>query len=170
VIVTIHNRQSIVGALAYLPRQDICYIAVDGEGAFVLNSQEMATRESGKPFKFSHTDGPVLLFNRSDLLAKLKPHMDARDLVIEYDDGARGYTSLDLLKGKAIATVMAPCQAIDGGALGFIAQQAGATVTDLKGNQVGSYRSSEKRVVPWVVAAATKERHQQILSILKDLS
>jgi len=77
--------------------------------------------------------------------------------------------STDLLQGRSVATIVAPSQAIDGGALSFIAQEAGATVTDQFGNPVGSYRANPKRVLPCVIAAVNDEWHQKVLELVRDV-
>jgi myo-inositol-1(or 4)-monophosphatase len=166
VIVAIHDRHTIVGAIAYLPRLDRCYIAVKDGGAALLNSAEARHGSPGKPLKLTQTTGPVLVFNSPDLVAKLKPEFDVRDLTEEYNLGTSGITSTDLLTGKGLATVMAPCQAIDGGALGFIAQQAGAIMTNSYGEPLPSFRADPKRVAQCVVTAASADAHARLIRAL----
>lgn len=167
IIVTIHDRRSIVGALAYVPRMNRCYVAIAGEGAFVVTTNEAERGARGQRIALTHAQGPILLFHRPDVVTALSPHFEVLDLANEYERGADGHTVLDLLEGKALATIMAPAQAIDGGALAFIAQQAGAIVTDHVGKPVDSYRDTRKRVLPCVVATATEEAHRSIIGLLQ---
>lgn len=167
VIVAIHDRHSIVGAVAYLPQLKRCYVAVKGEGAFVLTPEEATEGRRGTPLTLGQTSGPVLVFNRPDLVAKLSSAFDVRDLVEEYSLGPTGLNSLDLLSGKAVATIMSPCQAIDGGALGFIAREAGAIVSNEHGHALASFRSEPKRIVQCLVVATTQRAHEEIISALE---
>jgi fructose-1,6-bisphosphatase/inositol monophosphatase family enzyme len=112
----------------------------------------------------------VLVFNRPDLLSKLQPHFDARDLVQEYERGSIGSCSTDLLTGKASAVVSAPAQAIDNGALAFIVEEAGGVVSDERGMKVSSYRASPRRILPCVVASADQALHEQVLRHLTQTS
>jgi myo-inositol-1(or 4)-monophosphatase len=166
VIVAIHDRQTLVGAIAYLPRLDRCYIAVKDEGAYLLTTEDARKGALGKQLKLTQRSGPVLVFNSPDLVAKLKPRFDVRDLTIEYNLGPSAITSTDLLTGRGLATVMAPCQAIDGGALGFIAQQAGAIMTDQRGQPLSSFRDNPKRIAQCVVTAASAEAHAELIRAL----
>jgi myo-inositol-1(or 4)-monophosphatase len=167
IIVTIHDRKTICGALVYIPRHKEAFVAVRGEGAFVLSADDIERGATGKRLLLTHSSGPILVFNRPDLVQKLSPHVDIRDLTVEYSRGSEGFVSTDLLQRRAAATIAAPCQAIDGGALSFIAQEAGAVVTDQFGNPVGSYRENPKRVLPCVIAAVNKEWHEKIVRLMQ---
>lgn len=169
IICVIHDSQSIVGAVCYMPRRNKCYVALQGQGAFLLTHDQVRACEDGVSITRGHlcTDGPVLVFNRPDLVAKLSPYMDVRDLVAEYELGEeQGLCSTDVLEGKASAIISSPCQAIDGGALAFIAAECGALVSDFRGAPVASYRSSIDRVLPGVVVSTNDELHQRLVSIL----
>jgi len=167
VIVTIHGESEIVGALCYMPRRDICYVATRGEGAFRLTHAEARARGGGTRLTLQQASGPILVFNQPDLIRKLSPHFEVRDIVEEYSRQPGRYNFTDFLEGSAIATINMPCQAIDGGALAFIAKEAGARVSDATGSPVGSYRDSPKRTVPCVITSSSHELHDRILRALK---
>lgn len=170
IICVIHDVNSIVGTICYMPRRDKCYVAVQGQGAVLLTHEEVRTGENGAKILPAHlcSDGPVLVFNRPDLVAQLSPHVDVRDLVAEYELGENtGLCSTDVLEGRASAIISSPCQAIDGGALAFIAAECGARVSDFSGSPVASYRQSEERVLPGVVVSTSDELHQKLLALLK---
>jgi myo-inositol-1(or 4)-monophosphatase len=166
VIVTLHDKHSISGAICYLPRLERCFIAIKNEGAFVLSPEEIRDRKRGTQISVRHATGPVLVFNQPVLVNALKPSFDVRDLAVEYASQTWSFTTTDLLMGRASAIISAPCQGIDGGSLAFIAQEAGAIVSDPDGNPMGSFRDSPKRVLPCIVAAATTEVHTQIIKAL----
>jgi myo-inositol-1(or 4)-monophosphatase len=168
VIVTVHDSQAICGALAYMPRRGEALMAIRGEGATRLTDSEIAQGSLGRALRVSQNEGPVLVFNRPDIVARLRAHVDVRDLAQEYERGEQGHTSMDLLRDRANAVILAPSQAIDGGALAFIAQEAGATVTDATGAAVGSYRGNAQRVLPCVIVGVNPTWHQKVLELMRD--
>ena len=166
IIVTIHDRHEIVGSLCYMPRRDRCYVATKGGGAFVLTRQEMESGLRGQPLRLMHSGGPVLAFNAPQLVAKLSPFMETKDLVAEYLQQPGRYHSTDLIEGLASATLHLACQAIDGGSLALIASEAGAIVSHFDGTPVGSYRGDPKRTLSGVVVALNPEVHGRIVRAL----
>lgn len=170
VIVTIHDSKEIVGALCYQPRLGRCYVATKSEGAYVLTHNEVLTGARGTRLTLSNATGPVLVFNRPDLVIKISPRLEIRDIVSEYADTPGRYNSTDLLIGAAIATISSPCQAIDGGALSFIAQEAGAIVSDFDGNPMGDFRTSTKRTLPGIIASSSLNVHETILRAIQQES
>lgn len=167
IIVAIHDQAELVGALLFQPRLDRCYIAVKGEGAYVLTHSEASLGARGTRLSLSATTGPVLMFNQPEMYAKLAPLFDARDIIVEYAKNPGRYNSTDILEGTALACMHAPCQGIDGGAIAFIAHEAGATVTDFSGNAMGNFRASPKRIVPNILVSACPRIHEQILRALQ---
>lgn len=166
IIVTIHNQTEIVGVLCYMPRRDRCYIAVKGEGAFVLSTDEMSTGASGTRVSVLPNDGPVLLFNSPELEAIISPHFTVRDLASCYRNGSSEHDSTDLLDSQASAVVLSSCQAIDGGALAFVASEAGAVVTDFTGGPMGNFRTSAKRVLSNIIVATDAELNRKLRGVL----
>jgi myo-inositol-1(or 4)-monophosphatase len=175
VIVTIHNRSEIVGAVCYLPSHKICYSAIKGSGAYLRTKDDCLSGRSGERLELSDNfadtarakTGPILVFNRPDLVERLRGSFLALDLIDEFNRGDSGFCSTDLLKKRAAGLVIAPAQAIDGGALAFIAQEGGAIVTNEKGGDVGSFRRSKDRTVPCIVVARNKQLHREILELLR---
>ena len=163
IIVTVHDARRIVGALCYMPRLDRCYIAIQGSGAYVRSNKECSTGAPGTRLDVTTSAGPVLVFNSPELVQKLKGTYDVRDLAQEFDRGPAAYHSTDLIDGRASSVISAPAQAIDGGALAFIAAEAGAIVTDESGAELQSFRASPQRTLPYVIASANSSVHEQLL-------
>jgi myo-inositol-1(or 4)-monophosphatase len=169
IIVTLHDHDRIVGVLCYMPRFNRCYVATRGAGAFVRTHEECRRGAQGVRLDVTQSTGPVLVFNRPDILECLQGTLDVRDLAQEYDrkDEEQAYYSTDLLAGRASSVVCAPVQAIDGGALAFIAEEAGAIVTDVHGAELASFRSSAERVLPVLIASARPAVHERVLRLLQ---
>jgi myo-inositol-1(or 4)-monophosphatase len=168
IIVTIHDIRRIIGAVCYMPRLNRCYVATQGGGAFVKSHDECRRGAPGVRLDVTKSVGPVLVFNRPDLVQKLSGTLEVRDLAAEFDshDSNGAFHSTDLLACRAASVVSAPAQAIDGGALAFIASQAGAIVTDGTGAEPSSFRASPERTLPCIVASANAVVHEQVLALL----
>jgi fructose-1,6-bisphosphatase/inositol monophosphatase family enzyme len=166
IIVTIHDRTEIVGVLCYMPRRDRCYVAVKGEGAFVLSTAEMESGAPGTKVSVTPNDGPILLFNSPELEAILSSRFVVKDLALCYQNGSSKHDSTDLLDNKASAIVLPSCQAIDGGALAFVAQEAGAVVCDFSGQPMGNFRASPKRVLHNIIVTADPELNRELSRVL----
>lgn len=166
VIVTIHDRSQIVGAICHMPRREHCYTAIQGRGAYILSCDEVRRGEQGKRHSIAGCSGPLLVFNRPDLISKLAPNIEVIDLLMSYMETPGKHSMTDLMEGRAGATLHSPCQGIDAGAIALIASEAGATVSDIHGRPLGSFRSCPKRTVPNALVSATPELHEQILSAL----
>jgi myo-inositol-1(or 4)-monophosphatase len=172
IIVTIHDRHQIVGAVCYMPRLNRCYAATKGGGTFVKTHDECRRGAPGIPVDVTKSSGPVLVFNRPDLVQRLSGQCIVKDLATEFDlpDSNGAFYSTDLLACRASCVISAPAQAIDGGALAFIALEAGAVVSDENGAELGSFRTSTERILPCVVASANTTVHHTVLRLLAGTS
>jgi fructose-1,6-bisphosphatase/inositol monophosphatase family enzyme len=169
VIVTLHDRDSICAALCYLPRLERCFIAYRNEGTYVFTAEEVRSGSPGTRISLHHATGPVLVFDQPKLVAALQPFFDVRDLTVDYAQGAWSFNTLDLLNGRVSAIISAPAQAIDGGALSFMAHEAGAIVSTPDGLPMGSFRTNPKRVLPCIITSVSRAVHDTILEALKDV-
>lgn len=167
IIITLHDRHQIVGAICYMPCKGKCYLATKGEGAYCLTHEEVMRKDRGTRFTLTKNSGPVLVFNKPALVAKLSPYFEVKDIVVEYASQRGKYNYTDLLEGAALATISAPCQAIDGGAISFIAQEAGAIVTNPAGEPMGNFRASSGRTLPMIIASVSSEVHAKTLNALR---
>lgn len=169
IIVAVHDHSRLVGAICYMPRLDRCYVATRGAGAFVRTHDECRRGSQGTRLDVTQSSGPVLVFNRADLMACLQDSFKVRDLAQEFDtnDEANASHSTDLLACRASSVICAPVQAIDGGALAFIAEEAGAIVTDVHGAELASFRSMPMRTLPILVVSARRDVHDSVLGMLQ---
>lgn len=167
IIVAVHDTREIVGALCFMPRLARCYVATRGDGAFVKTHEECRAGAPGARLDVTKSKGPVLVFNRPDLVERLKDSFDVRDLVHEFDAGIAAHHSTDLLEGRAASVISAPAQAIDAGALACIAKEAGAVVTDERGVALASFRGSQARTLPYLIASANPDVHAEVLRVLQ---
>lgn len=166
VIVTIHDRSQIVGTICYMPRRGHCYTATKGGGSYILSHEEARSGGQGRRHSLAGCQGPVLVFNRPDLVEKLAPHVEVVDLLTAYLETPGKHHMTDLIERKATATLHSPCQAIDSGAVALIASEAGALVSDFRGRPLGNFRSCEKRTVPDALVSSSPELHERILEAL----
>lgn len=179
IIVAVHSDKELVGAATLMPRQDFCLIAAKGEGVMSFTSKAIEQRSAGTPYRLPECSGPVLLFNApeftqnlSTLLAESDPKFITEgcvDLVTAYEQFPNKHASTDLLRGKAVGTIHHNCQAIDGGAIGFIVQEAGGVMCDFEGNPAGNFRKSELRTLPNIFTASSREVADELLSYIQKI-
>ena len=167
IMITLHDEREIVGAICYMPRHERCYLGAKGEGCFVLSKEEMLTGGAGTRVSVGNAEGPVLVWDAPELLAKLGSTVDIRDLTHWYVTAPGQHSSTDLVEGKASAVIHQTCQAIDGGALTFLATEAGAIATHYSGEPLRSFRSAPSRVIEQVVVSANQRVHDQLLAALR---
>ena len=167
VIITLHDHHEIVGAICYMPRRDRCYVATKGSGASMLSHDDIARGSRGTKIQIPKNAGPILVFNNPKRVEQLSPIAPTVDLVESYQETPGKHNSTDLLEGLARAVISEPMQAIDGGALAFIAAEAGAIATDFHGEPLGNFRLSTKRVLAGGVVSCAREVHEAILKIIR---
>jgi fructose-1,6-bisphosphatase/inositol monophosphatase family enzyme len=167
IIVTLHDEKEIVGAISYMPRRDRCYLASKGTGAFMLTREDIAHGRPGVRWDVTKGKGPALVFNSPHLVERLSRSLEVKDLVTSYVEEPGRHYSTDLIEGTASAVVHHTCQGIDGGALAFIAAEAGALVTDFHGQAIPSFRSVASRVLRDVIVAVSPTVHAQVMAALK---
>lgn len=167
IIITLHDQHEIVGSICYMPRRDTCFVATKGEGAYRLAREDIRAGRSGSRWSVTDGTGPVLLFNSPELCERLSTKMVVKDIASAYLLEPGCYHSTDILEGKASAVVHRSCQAIDGGALAFIAAESGALVSDFSGNPMSGYRSYATRVQPNIIVATNREMHERLLDALR---
>jgi myo-inositol-1(or 4)-monophosphatase len=166
IIVTIHDAREIVGAVMYMPKRGLCYHASKGAGAWRLTRDQILSGGAGDRLTVSKSVGPVLTFNSPELMERLKGHVPAVDLLDSYvHDGGR-HCSTDILEGTATGVAHKSCQAIDGGAIGFIVSEAGGIMTDFTGKRPKSFRDSEHRTIPDIIVATNEDMHRRLIKAL----
>jgi hypothetical protein len=106
------------------------------------------------------------VFDKPKLVERISPVFPIKDRLVCYTTDPGKYYATDIFEGLAGAKIHEPCQVIDGGAMAFIAQEAGAVVTDFSGAPLGSYRESPERKLPNVLVAVNREIHALLLKAL----
>jgi fructose-1,6-bisphosphatase/inositol monophosphatase family enzyme len=156
-IMTVCVGMRIEAALVYVPREERAYLAVRGEGAWTADAGRGPERFVLDPA------GSTLLLG-----ASWRDRKDALEAAgfevitpsIDYD-GSKDWrkTSLNILTGEIAGMAYPVCQLIDGGAIAFIAVQAG-------GKDNGPVYDPETKLAKPVIVGATPERYDAIASII----
>lgn len=170
IIIAIHDLHEMVGAIVHMPRKGITYTAVKGNGARKFTNADVETGASGTPHilpKTAPKDAPVLLFNSPNILELIRKVRPAKDLLEVYLEAPESHNSTDILEGLTPAIVYRSCQAIDGGAIAFIATEAGAVWSDFNGASVGNFRSSEIRTLPNILVSLSEEINRELVAALR---
>ncbi len=164
-IVTLHDKNNIVAAICHAPRLGKCFYAIRGNGAYVVPTDPQGKKVKPKRIRVKESRGPIVgsdipLFKK---LATVYPSIDWHS---GYTLSDMPPTFVDIIESKVAACVSSPSQLIDGGAIAFIAQEAGAIVTDFKGRPLKNFRKSPDRKLPEVLVAGTRKIHSLIVKTL----
>jgi fructose-1,6-bisphosphatase/inositol monophosphatase family enzyme len=169
IIVSFHDDKELVGTILHMPRLGYTYTAVRNQGVKRYRNEELTTGGKGSQFilpPILEPEAPVLMFNSPKILTLLTPHINAKDIVVEYEANPERYNSTDILEGKSKANLHSPCQAIDGAAIALIVKEAGGVVSDFDGNPPASYRTCLARTIPNLLVAVNEAVHKELLSLL----
>ncbi len=166
IVAAVTQNGEIICAIDYLPAKEQCYFALRKAGAFCLSRNEILNGAPWRPFVLPQGGERVMIFEDEDLHRRLDTRFNTVDLVCEYLRAPSGLTLNSILRGELSGWVRRNAHLIDLGAIAFIAGEAGALVTDFRGQPIGPYLRSRERSVPELVAAATPELHERILNAL----
>lgn len=171
IIVSFHDERELVGTILHMPRLGYTYTAIRHKGVVRYRNEELVSGGKGSSYTLppiATPEAPVLMFNSPKIHALLSPHLNAKDLVVEYGINPERYNSTDILEGKAKANLHSPCQAIDGAAIALIVEEAGGIISDFDGNPPTSYRNCPVRTIPNLLVSANSEVHKELLSLLAE--
>jgi len=169
IIITLRERSSIAAAICYMPRRRRCYAAIRGGGATVYSMEEMRAGEpSHRKIMLSDTSRRIVLFNAPGAKRSLESHFEVLDILEEYNARKVHHGFTELFEGTVAACIHPNPQLIDAGAISFIAQEAGATVTDWKGKPVHFEVPAAKRL-SGILVSASSTLHDEIIRRLESL-
>jgi myo-inositol-1(or 4)-monophosphatase len=168
IIVTLHDRNAIAAAVCHLPRRELCYVAIRGEPAvaYTVAEMELGTAPTRK-IELSAASRRIVVFDEPRLQTLLRGEFDVVDVFENYQMKRKGQSFTGIFDGSIAGFIHSSPQVIDAGAMAFIAEQAGAVVTDFRGSPLGSFRTKTNRRLDGVIVGASQEIHRQIMTALE---
>lgn len=166
IILTISVEKQIQAAVVYLPAIGEFYIGIADRGAYFVSRQNSQSTSAWQKRTITDTQSPFLLYNDSVTASRIK-NIDTIDLVNDYTPkGSWDITISSILRGELSGFYRTNAPVIDWGAVGFIAQLAGAVVSDTSGNPIANYFDSPDFRIPSLVVSCSQRIHAEVLEAI----
>lgn len=166
IIVSIREYGKMTAALCHMPRRELCYAGVRGKKSTVGSIAEMQQGSVGdQPIRLSAATRRVIIFNAPEVKQALARNFEVIDIYEEYVHKRLHHGFTELLSGQAAACIHPRPQVIDAGAIAFIAEQAGATLTGFRGEPLEFDHPPDVRG-PGLVVSASQHIHDELLQAL----
>ena len=168
IILGILNTDDYEAVIAISPSQDTYFYALRGNGAFKGNLK-MDLSEC-TPLKVDSNAKPNILLGTSmnSLTAKLKDKYTVINAADDYSSSIQMPNLNSIFTGGISGAVKRFGQFIDGGALAFIAREAGCKVTTLDGSTLPTLISCEDYKLPGLIVATSESIHQDLLEAIQN--
>ncbi len=146
IILSILNTDDYEAVIAISPSGNAYFYALKGQGTF-KGTLEMSLSEC-TPLKVDSTAKPTILLGTAmtSLTAALKDKYKVINAVNDYSSSVQMPNLNAILSGELSGAVKRFGQFIDGGALAFLAKEAGCIVTSLDGSALPPLNSQGKRI------------------------
>lgn len=163
IILSILNADDYEAVLAISPAEHIYFYALRGEGAF-KGQLEMSFEECAPLTVTSNPEATILLGTKMGALAPaLKDKYQVINAATDYSSSIQVPNLNGIFSGLLSGAVKKEGQFIDGGALAFLAREAGFIVTTLDGSPLPPLHACENYCLHGLIFATSKTVHQDLL-------
>lgn len=167
IILGILNADEFEAAIALTPAQHTYAYALRGAGAWE-GSLDDPTLTTSQPLSITATSQTILLgWGMESLAPSLKPTYQVIDVANSYSKQVQIPNVNGILNGELAGAIIRAGKFIDGAALAFIAQEAGAIVTTLAGNPPPPLHTCQNYQRPGLILAASSSVHQHLLAAVQ---
>ena len=167
IILSVLNTDDYEAVIAISPSENVYFYALGGEGAFT-GTLEMSLSEC-TPLKVSSEPKPTILLGTSmnSLTPALQDKYKVINAVQDYSTDLQMPNLNSIFKGELSGAVKRFGPFIDGGALAFIAREAGCIVTTLDGFALPPLNSCDDYKLPGLVVGTSESVHQDLLDAIR---
>ncbi|MGB3496410.1 MAG: inositol monophosphatase family protein [Elainellaceae cyanobacterium] len=166
IILTILNTDDYEAVIALSPAYGSFDVAFRGQGT--LRGQIDQGLVSAVPYQVKRTNLPIFLGTTMGDLAKgLGDRHSIIDVQQDYSTETRIPNVNGILNGELSAVAIRTGKFIDGGALAFLAREAGCIVTGLDGSPLPPVHSCTDHQFSGIVMATSSELHHDILNAIR---
>lgn len=166
IILGILNWDEFEAVLAISPAQNTYYYALRGKGAWQGTLDD--DLEACRPLRIGQTNATLLLGWGMEFLApNLRERYQVIDIATGYSKDVQIPNLNGMLSGELAGAVIRTGKWIDGAALAFLAQEAGAIVTTVDGTPPPPLHTCEDYQRPGLIVAASASVHQDLLEAIQ---
>lgn len=167
IILSILNVDDYEAVIAISPAQNVYFYALRGEGAF-KGQLDVALEECTPLTVMSNPEKTILLGTKMGFLAPaLKDKYQVIDPNIDYSSSVQVPNLNGMFGGLLSGAVKQSGQFIDGGALAFLAREAGFIVTTLDGSPLPPLHTCKSYHLPGLIVATSETVHQDLLEAVR---
>jgi fructose-1,6-bisphosphatase/inositol monophosphatase family enzyme len=166
IILGILNADDFEAVIAVSPAFGIFDYALRGKG--LMRGTLSNGLDSAIPHRMEKVDQPILLgTHMGRFAAPLQKHYPIIDVLNDYSTDTRIPNVNGLFFGELSGAVIRLGKFIDGGALAFLAREAGYIVTTLNGETPPPLKDCPQYCLPGLIMAATPDMHRDIVEAAK---
>ena len=164
IILSILNVDDYEAVITISPAEDIYYYALRGKGAFV-GSLDMDLSECS-PLKISvSSEAPISIGTKmSEFAPPIKEKYSTIDIAADYSASHQVPNLNGILTGELSGALKHSGKFIDGGAIAFMAKEAGCIVTALDGSALPPLNTCKDYSLPGLIIATSEEIYEDLLS------
>lgn len=163
IILTILNTDDYEAVIALSPAYNTFDVAFRGQG--VQRGKIDQGLSSAVPYQVDRTGLPILLGTKMGYLAKkLSDRHTVIDVQQDYSRETRIPNVNGILNGELSGVMIRAGKFIDGGALAFLAREAGCVVTCLDGSPLPPIHACTDYQLPGLVMATSSELHRDLVA------
>ncbi|MCS6814008.1 MAG: inositol monophosphatase family protein [Cyanobacteria bacterium] len=168
IILTVLNRDEFEAAIAITPAQGTYYYALRGKGCWQGTLDDGL--ESAQPLRVGTIGNTVLLgWGMEALALTLQEHYHVIDIATSYSTMVQIPNVNGMLSGELAGAVIRAGKFIDGAAIAFLAEEAGAIVTTLTGEPPPPLYTCQNYERPGLVIAASPTVHEHLLAAARQV-
>lgn len=164
IIATVTGPHKVEAVTVYVPRKEIFYLSITGQGAFTTTKEAVLSGAPWAPLQLFRKCRDVMLFDQPEVTEKIDAEFPVIDLYRDYDPSSWSITQHSVLTGGLGAYIGFDVHLIDWGAVGYVAAEAGGVMTDINGEPLESFRSFPDGCIPSLVVAADAKIHGKLLA------
>ena len=168
IILAVLNHDWFEAAIIVSPAYGVYTYAFRGQGTY----RGKIGQSLDECVKLALPEPPNRIFlgwSMGDLGPKLSDRYDILNIQTDYSAEIQVPNTLQILDGAFQAVVLRRGKFIDGGAIAFLAQEAGLTVTTLDGAPMPPLHTCEDYAWPALVVSRTEAVHEDIVKAIKAL-
>lgn len=170
IILAILNTDDFEAVIAISPATDTYYYALRGEGAYWGSLDK--DLETCEPLKVANPQPNILLgWDMGGLKTNLTDKYQVIDVQQDYSvSDPIPNTNAIFTSDRLTGAILRRGKFIDGGALAFLAREAGCIVTTLDGGELPSLADCQNLSLPGLIIATSNEVHRDLVAACQSLA
>jgi len=166
IILTVLNWDEFEATIAITPAENTYCYALRGQGCWQGTLD--AGLDAAQPLQVSATKPAILLgWGMESLAPSLRKNYTVFDVATSYSKTTQIPNVNGMLSGELAGAIIRAGKFIDGAAIAFLAQEAGAIVTTLTGEALPPLHACQNYERPGLIIAASPTVHQHLLAAVQ---